>query len=308
MNQWNTARLLGQLEEGRPHSISWVTPAISTMLAAYVQKNHSLRDQITFSGDDVQGYAKNMGLVDALQGRYEPPTRGDGLDGTTYSKLTRLRSYNEVDGCNQIINDLLFNQLKNDSCEFVTYLARIVGELHDNVASHAHGAGFSAAQVYGRAGDLNVQFSIADTGCGMLENVRRTDDTILSDTDAIFWCMQQGNTTAEPDDFLAQHLPEDAIVSPYPASTPFTSVENHHLGLGLWQLSQIIKFSNATLSVLSGDGIYSDGTEAPQPRIRESPFNWPGVAVEFTITVPRDGQAAISSDGGFDDLAKRFGI
>ena len=75
--------------------------------------------------------------------------------------------------------------------------ARVVGELHDNVASHASGRGFSAAQFY-RQGRSRLEIAIADGGSGFLRNVRRVMPNITTHGAAIEWCLKKGNVSVRP--------------------------------------------------------------------------------------------------------------
>ena len=114
-------------------------------------------------------------------------------------------------------------------------LAKVVGELHDNVASHASGLGFSCAQAYNDAGAKRIEFALADRGRGMLRNVRELFPEVESHPEAIAWCLKRGNTTARNEsDPWAQRLPDDAMVSPFPGNTRPESREDHHIGEGLW--------------------------------------------------------------------------
>lgn len=92
--------------------VTFVSPIVSTMLAAALN-NPSLpvREKITF-GSDAQSYADNCGLTAAIQNQYEFPKRS-GRQGSTYTKLTRLSSHYEVDLCNAIINDLIFEHFEH---------------------------------------------------------------------------------------------------------------------------------------------------------------------------------------------------
>lgn len=124
-------------DQGIRHSINFVTPIASTLLASLATTafKQSVCNNIRFATTCV-GYAENNGLVDAISGRYSFPIRS-GRQGSTYTKLTKLATHQDVDLCNEIVDDLLYSQLQGFDERVIHELAKVVGELHDNVASHA---------------------------------------------------------------------------------------------------------------------------------------------------------------------------
>lgn len=286
--------------------IRFVTPIISVMLAAAcVQEGRqNLSKRVTF-GNDAQNYAKNNGLLDILQGRYEFPKR-TGNQGITYSKLTRLSTYSEVEACNQVTNDLIYEHLGALSEDIASKVCGVVGELHDNVASHANGTGFSCGQVYTSGGGRRLIFSIADTGCGMSANVRRVCESIQSDDEAIRWCLQRGHTTAGFQHEWAQRLPEDSFFNPYPTTVETTSNENHHVGEGLWRLCELVKLLEGKIWISSGAGsfFWQHGKEMTS----SNRINWNGVAIEFEIDVGPVIGKNLNSQARLEELAVRMGL
>jgi hypothetical protein len=237
--------------------VEWLSPIIVAMLAAAVagdvRARERVRERISLSPEQ-QAYSLTCGLQAIIEGRYETPSV-TGLQGLTYTRLTRLASPHEVDACNAVINNLFYEQLGKNGEEFIRLLSKVVGELHDNVASHARGVGFSSAQRYRRAGGDVIQFAIVDCGIGMLRNVKRVAPSVTTDERAIDWCLQRGNTTAVSDgDDWAQRLPEDSLFSPYPETVRTIAGENHHQGLGLWHLREIVRAAGGSFWVASGAG------------------------------------------------------
>jgi hypothetical protein len=165
--RWCTDPGLRELPYGR--SVSFVSPVVSAVLAAAATFPGKVRE-VELLGE-CRTYADTTGLSEALRGEPIPVGQTGALHGRTYSRLTRLSNHNEVDVCNSVIGDLLHRQFPSqENKTFVNAVLKVVGELHDNVASHARGVGFSAAQVYTNrpAGGQRVEFAIADRGCGML--------------------------------------------------------------------------------------------------------------------------------------------
>jgi len=288
------------------HSVRWVTPILTSVLAASSIRHQNINEKIAFHGN-ADGYAENNLLLPVISGKYEFPKRSGG-QGVSYTKLTRLATHNEVDSCNSVINDLISEQFHDFSPQAAGSLMKIVGELHDNVASHANGTGFSCAQTFNDAGNCRrIQFAVADAGCGMFANVKRVIPSIETDHDAIKWCLKKGNTTARPrSDNWAQRLPEDCQINPYPDTVSTFVNEDHHIGEGLWQLKELVRQLNGGLWVWSGFGEYcynSDKEESKDCRI-----DWQGVALEFEFTIPAGGQATPEQQDGLEALARRIGL
>ena len=284
--------------------VQFVSPILSVMTAA-MNLQVPIGKVLRFSGCS-RGYAENNGLIDALQGKYQFPKR-TGKQGVTYTKLTKLATHSDVDRCNTIVNDLVFEQFADFNREMVGRLAKVIGELHDNVASHASGAGFSCAQVYCDSESRRIEFAIADIGCGMLRNVQRIRADITDHAQAIQWCLQRRHTTAHtPTNDWIQRLPEDVIVSPYPDNLATRSNEDHHVGEGLWLRCELVRTLHGKLWVLSGNGEYL--LENGQERTSVSPLTWSGVAIEVELIIPNGNLAATEQQAKLEELAKRIGL
>jgi len=270
--------------------------------ASTIQDGRAKR--IDFIGD-CQSYARNNGLLDTIQNTYRFPQRG-GRQGVTYTKLTKLSTHTEVDACNAIISDLIDEQLGGFSDFVSSQLRKVVGELHDNVASHARGAGFSCAQVYTERDARRIEFAIADAGCGMLRNVQTIHPTVHTHEGAIRWCLQKGNTTARVCDGWAQRLPEDACCNPYPDSVDTRSVEDHHAGEGLWRLSELIRAVDGNMWIGSGNGYFLLRKGKEKTGVYQ--FDWSGVAIEFEISVTEGATPSSQQQDKLNELAERIGL
>jgi hypothetical protein len=285
-------------------TINFVSPIVSAVSAAACTADAAIRDKFDFSSD-ARTYAANNGLLAAIAGDYQPPA-GAGQQGVTYCPLTRLRYAVEVEACNRTIADLLYAQLGHG--DKVTQLAQVVGELHDNVASHASGVGFSSAQVYSKNNRKRLEFGIVDNGCGMLENARRTDAGVTTDQDAISWCMKRGNTSAAVvDDFWAQRVPDDGGPAPFGGPTYVDAGGSHHAGLGLFNLRRLVRLFGGRLWIWTGSSqiVYSGGVR----NFAATVSRWRGVALEFEVTIPEGRPIAepILTDDEHGDLNQIFG-
>ena len=259
-------------------TVDFVSPVVATVLAAAAIRNPSIRD--IELDQTCQSYAETTGLTEALQNVGQPTGQTGPLHGKTYSRLTKLRTHDEVDGANSVIGDLLHQQL--GAGRFTNEIQKVVGELHDNVASHANGIGFSAAQVYGVGQNRTIEFAIADGGCGLLVNAQRVSP-VSSDEDAILWSLEKGNTSAPPRPDMAQRLPDDYIVSPLPPKVPSFSNENHHVGEGLYTLTELVRHAGGKLWIWSGKCSvqYQGGIRTPF-RTADYP-SWEGLAIEVEL-------------------------
>jgi len=285
-------------------AVHFVSPVLSCICAALSQRG-DCKNPVRFHGDS-QGYAQANGLASLLEGNYQPGDRS-GQQGITYSRLNRLLENHEVEAGNRVIADLLYEQF--GSTKFTSRLAGVVGELHDNVVSHAAGAGYSCAQTYKHGGQRRVEFAVADLGIGMLSNVKKIVPNMESDLEAIKWCLRKGNTTARGIDEWAQRLPDDSMGSPIPGSVFRAGTENHHVGLGLYQLRQLVRLFQGKLWIWSGETqILIQGGER---NVLINPAgNWEGVVVELEVTVPSQsnpgGSGTLSAE--LEALAKSLGI
>lgn len=200
------------------------------------------------------------------------------LHGKTYSPLEWLHSHEHIHRCNETVGRLFSNQiLGNHNRSLRRTINRIAGELHDNVASHSRGRGFSAAQVYGD----RIEYAIADAGCGFLFNARRAATWPQNDWEAIHWAFVRGNTSAvsrppgmefqrgfRGDDYGLCAADDDA-----------------HAGWGLDELRSMIDQTNGVLWVASGACAYLYSNMKWQPYTLNVPWN--GVFIEFQL--PRGG-------------------
>lgn len=304
--------VLASLEtEKSTAGIRWLTPIATAMLAAMSMHAQHRRGQLhdllrVYPG--CLSYATNCGLIAILEGRYSPPS-ATGLQGRTYSAVTRLQSHHEVDACNAVMSNLFHARFSEVNPLFMRALTKVVGELHDNVPSHSRGTGFSSAQCYRQAGGDVIQFAIADCGVGMLRNVRRKMPEVATDDQAIDWCLKRGHTTAGGEhDEWSQRLPEDSLFNPYPTSVTTVTSDNHHQGLGLWHLREIVDTARGGFWVASGSSQcrYMAGAETPLYD-RLTPV-WPGVAIEVELPIPAPSAPAPLDRARLEHLAERLGL
>lgn len=272
MNYSTALRSVGGARRG-PVSVDWVSPAVSVCLAAERARGTPL--SVSFVGEAGR-YASHIGLADALSGTELIHTQGY-LHGKTYSPLEWLRTHAEIHRCNTTIGTLLSHQVPDTALRRA--LNKIVGELHDNVASHSRGKGFCAAQVYAD----RIEYAIADSGCGFLRNVRSADSAVQADLAAIRWAFVRGNTSA-PGPGPSPFGPQKGLGAPEVGLD--ADDDDAHAGWGLDELRQMIDHTNGRMWVASGAAgcTYSEGS---WQAFDLSSVPWPGVFIE--LQVPRGG-------------------
>lgn len=301
---------VSQLEHGKTseNRISFVTPIVSACLAAANVGNRIDLSRLSFS-PEASGYAQTNGLQHHLYPGVSLPPPGMA-SGQSYCQLAKLQNSHEVNACNEIIGSLLKNQLRNcPNSDLVAKTIGVVGELHDNVASHAYGCGFSCAQVY-RGGKPKIQIAIADCGCGLNGSVR-TFGQDLTDEAAILWCLERGNTTAgagsiASDDLIGpQTVPDDCQITPFPDSVPTRSSDNHHMGEGLFRLTELVQSTGGETWIWSGNSQITCKNESRRPILQKA--HWQGTAIEIEIPIRAFEQSEPAVDyNEYESLARRL--
>lgn len=267
MNYNAALQAVGAARAGAAY-VDWVSPAVSVCLAA--ERTRLDPVNAVFRGE-ASRYASVIGLTEALSGT-DPIHAAGYLHGKTYSPLEWLRTHAEIHRCNTTIGQLLSHQVADVALR--RELNKIVGELHDNVASHSRGKGFCAAQVYGD----RIEYAIADAGCGFLRNVRSADSTVQADLAAIQWAFVRGNTSA-PAPAPSPFGPQKGVGGPEVGLDADDG--DTHAGWGLDELRQMIDHTNGYMWVASGTAgcTYSGGTWQPYSLT----VPWPGVFIEFQV-------------------------
>lgn len=278
--------------------VRFVTPILSVCLASQAARGaKGSSPSINFAGDS-DSYARNTGLSDAMRGCWKPTMTSGGLLGVSYSPLNQLARAVDVERCNSVINTLFRHRLAG---RLASGICKVVGELHDNVASHARGAGFSAAQVYGGS---ELTFAIADSGCGLLTNAKRVGGA-TTDAEAIVWAFGKGNTSARK---VADPWAQRWAPGTSDPQVDDGAEENAHQGLGLYQLEQLVMQSGGSLWVSSGAAqrLMRDG--AWQGECSDSPVRWQGLAIEVCLPLESGLKSPTPYTEGLGDLASELGL
>jgi hypothetical protein len=97
--------------------------------------------------------------------------------GVNYSPLVSLNSEQVVDAATSAMQGCIRSLVSQDiNIDFAAELCDVVGDLHDNVWSHAQSPGVSMAQKWNApmvSGEHIIEFALADSGRGFLAELRR---------------------------------------------------------------------------------------------------------------------------------------
>jgi hypothetical protein len=262
------------------------TPGYWVALVAQARATGIAFDQLGLSKDQ-RGYLQALRAPEVL-GLEDTYPHVRIRQGVNYSPLVSLNSEGVVDaatsamqGC---IRSLVSPDLQND---FASDLCDVVGDLHDNVWSHAQSPGVSMAQKWNARGWGNaeqvIEFALADSGRGFLGELHRVGLApklgIPDDRAAIAWCVAKGNSSKlsrSGDDWM-QSLPADHMGNPMGSFAGVTHA-NHHLGLGLAKLISCVRKYKGRLWLASGGHHLSVDPNGSETYV-ENARPWRGVAI-----------------------------
>lgn len=265
--------------------ISFGRPSYWVLLATALYNTNIDKKKLNLT-EKQKSYLTTIGFSNHILGQKQNINRSD-LCGKNYSVLAPLTNENQTENANSLINNCIRHNIGINANKPTSAhtLAEIVGELHDNVWSHAKSAGFSLFQKTRIKNDSFLEFAIADKGYGFLRELKRVKIDVADDKEAIEWCLRQGNTSKKPkkDDGWTQQLPSDVIGNPMGEHATYHN-GNHHQGLGLAKLKEMIIEAKGTLKIASGNQLYilNNGTEK-WADITMMP--WTGVAISFVIPI-----------------------
>jgi hypothetical protein len=241
---------------------TFFAPGFLATLAAFVWRNGITPDHIHLE-EKLRGYFSAIGFARAF-GQQDNYTYERRNRGTNYSMLEHLDNPETTDSATSAINGCIRNSLGSDLPKpFVEMLCDVVGDLHENVWAHGKASGFSIAQRWKESplnplsSDYNIEFALADSGRGFLREVKSVGLPIISDSEAIEWCIQEGHSTKKirPVSDWAQRVPPDLIGNPLRGVEQTTVSENHHMGLGLAKLVRLVREFRGFLWLASGNSV-----------------------------------------------------
>jgi hypothetical protein len=235
------------------------------------------------------GYGKAIGIEEAI-GEQDTYSKNRSNQGVNYSPLVVL---DDVDKTNQATRDIAgcIRNWFTDPCLalFTAELCDVVGDLHDNVWSHALSTGVSMAQKWQDGDGPQFEFALADRGIGLLAELRRSGvasrEGIQEAIEAISWCIVRGNSSKiKEEDPWAQSLPQDATGNPMGPIARHRTNGNNHLGLGLAKLVELVTKFKGLLWLASGNAMLTIDKNGVTKR-QTLPFEWSGVVLSCRFSV-----------------------
>ncbi len=264
--------------------LSFVNPFDTAMLAAFIKKN-SISKELIVPDDNVDSYLNTIDFYNLVWN--EPRTNKQWTVGRSYCPLIELSSPEHTDTATTIIGNILERRCGADAYSVID----VIGELIDNVWSHGKALGYAVAQV---SGD-DIKFSVVDIGKGFKNVLQEANISgIKSDIDAINWSIQKGHTSKGQEDEWAQFLPFDSYENPFSSGVPIKEEENHHEGLGLYKLVDLVQKTKGNLSILSGQGLKFISAEREFDS--ELKNHWQGVVIYCTLNIRNIKNALQNSD------------
>lgn len=264
--------------------LSFVNPFDTAMLAAFIKKNRISKELID-PNDYVASYLDTIDFFNLVWD--EPRTNKQRTVGRSYCPLIELSSPEHTDNATTIICNILETRCGEEAYSVID----VIGELIDNVWSHGKALGYAVAQV---SGD-EIKFAVVDIGKGFKNVLQEANILgINSDIDAINWSIQKGHTSKGQIDEWAQSLPFDSYENPFPSVVPIKEEENHHEGLGLYKLVDLVQKTKGNLSILSGKGLkFINAEEELDTELKN---NWQGVVIYCTLSI-RNIKIDVQSSG-----------
>ncbi len=264
--------------------LSFVNPFDTAMLAAFIKKN-SISKELIVPNDNVDSYLNTIDFYNLVWD--EPRTNKQWTVGRSYCPLIELSSPEHTDTATTIIGNILERRCGEDAYSVID----VIGELIDNVWSHGKALGYAVAQV---SGD-EIKFAVVDIGKGFKNVLQEANISgIKSDIDAINWSIQKGHTSKGQEDEWAQSLPFDSYENPFSSGVPIKEEENHHEGLGLYKLVDLVQTTKGNLSILSGQGLKFISAEREFDS--ELKNHWQGVVIYCTLNIRNIKNALQNSD------------
>lgn len=290
---------------------SYCSPGYWVSVAARARKRRlSVADLMI--PDDRLGYARAIGIETALRQADRYPF-GRRNQGARYSPLVVIANRYDVDKANGDVAGCVRHLFPEPEFKpFVADLCSVIGDLHDNVWSHGVSTGISAAQrwrkPYAELGVDCLEFGLADCGMGFLRELQRAGVAqvlgIDSHEKAIAWCIQEGNSSKKDDeDEWVQRLPDDAMGNPIGRDAKIKTTENHHVGIGLFKLTSLVKRYGGQLWLVSGDAMLRIDAHGTTDYVHTAvPWDGVSLACRFTTDHVARGIGAIESDDLNDAL------
>lgn len=292
------------------------TPGAVAALTAFVRAHSIPRSNVVLPKQGTAaGYLSAIGFSRALWGEDDYPFERR-REGKNYSSLEHLDSPDATDAATSRINSCIRQFVGQGlPSPFIARLCEVVGDLHENVWAHGRSSGFSLAQKWPTSmpnldPDQDLEFALADCGLGFLREMQRVGMGVGSHREAIDWCIQEGHSTKKlrPQSSWAQRMPEDVINNPLRGIEETRFSENHHMGLGLFKLTRLVKEFRGQLWLASGNAVLCLAPDS-ENTYSELKFPWQGVALACRFKSSEIARAGveIKTDKDVEEIMRALG-
>ena len=183
-------------------------------------------------------------------------------------KIFKLK--NTIDQFNDYLDRLMRNRKMQNIPETLNKnFLRSLFEIFQNASAHSDSTGiFVCGQFFPKK--KQIDFSIADAGIGILENVRkRTERTHVSSLAAIRWALDEGTTTRNG---------------------------KHPGGIGLKIVKDFIQKNQGKLQIVSRGGYYEFTPGNNSSASKNMEYDFPGTCVNIEINTRDAGNHNLASD------------
>lgn len=254
---------------------------------------------------DHLAYGRAIGIEAAI-GEADTYRRNRVNEGKNYSPLAVLDAEECTNEATRKVSGCIRTWFSGSSLEaFAVELCDVVGDLHDNVWSHAKSPGVSMAQKWGDGNGV-LEFALGDAGYGLLGELQRSGvarrEGIESAADAIRWCVVKGNSSKiKVEEPWVQRLPPDVMGNPVGTVARIISKENNHLGLGLAKLVELVTKFRGQLWLASGDAMLTIDSKGAS-KYQRLAFPWKGVLLACRFDVEQVEQVIASQQPEVDEI------
>lgn len=290
-------------------SASYCGPGLWAALAVSCRgKGMPISEVFDLIGKGNEGYGRAIGIEAAI-GAVDTYEHNRSNQGINYSPLVVLDAVEQTNQATRDIAGCIRTWFTDDKLtRFAGELCDVVGDLHDNVWSHAKSTGVSMAQKWSQpsASDSVFEFALADGGMGFVKELQRSGvaarERIESAKDAIAWCVVRGNSSKiRVEDPWEQRLPDDHMGNPMGSIAKVRGHGNHHLGLGLAKLVELVEKFKGELWLASGDAMMTIDRNGLR-KYQSLPFQWAGVILSCRFSVSRVEAIASADVAAGDEL------
>ena len=289
-------KLIEKLNLNETIDIGFLTPAAAAVIACACHR--ATKPKVHYVNELVRKYSDYAQLSYVLNGCYANPKQASYQK--TCSRLCQIKDQTDIDVATSSIRALLRTHLDH-KFRVIQDIIKVVGELHDNIFSHAEGLGYSMAQIY-KGNTPRVEFAVVDAGIGLKRSVRAVK-AVKTDQEAVALCIGKGFSTKKLSSSWAQKIDRD-VPNPFSDNVPTRRSSDNHQGLGLYLLTELIEKLEGRLWICTGHA--SLVQNAGKRYYTANRYVWRGTAIAVSVSLsPKRVVATVQSS---DKLREALGL